>query len=169
MGDKYIFDIPIYRKTEDEFKAEIDTHVAKRVEWIKSHDPKSRPLSRKNYDRQVHSVIAESGGPWQFNQIVGWLRLFVEGNTIGCHPWWVDAKRLNRRMRNKRLYMTTFSDVLGAWFPDEASTEIYDTLLERLMAMANEPKYKNRYIDLDVYRRVGPFIDWRGLLDGLIE
>ena len=165
MSDQYIFDIPVYRTTHDKFNAEIDMHVAKRVEWIVSHDPQRRPLSHEAQDRQFNSVIAESGGPWQFNQIVGWLRLFAEGHTIGCHPWWVDAKRLNRRMRHKRLYLTTFSDVLGAWFPDESSSEIFDTLLERLTDKAAESPYKNRYVDLDVFRRVGPFINWRGILD----
>ena len=169
MRDQYIFDIPIYRNTKDDFNTEIETHVAKRVEWIIYHDPERRPLSREVRDRQLHSVIAESGGPWQFNQIVGWLRLFAEGNTIGCHPWWVEAKRLNRKMSNKRLYLKTFSDVLGVRFPNESSTEIFNTLLERLTEMAKEPKYKNRYVDLDFFRRIGPFIDWRRLLDRLVE
>ncbi len=169
MRDQYIFDIPIYRKTKDDFNAEIETLVANRVEEIISYDPERRPLTREVRDRQFHSVIAESGGPWQFNQIVGWFRLFVEGNTIGCHPWWVEAKRLNRRMRNKRLYLQTYSDVLCARFPKESSNDIYNRLLERLTEMSKESTYKNRYVDLDVFRRIGPFIDWRGLLDRLVE
>jgi hypothetical protein len=84
MRNKYIFDIPIYRKTKTEFNSEIETQVAKRVERIISYDPEQRPLSQDVQQRQYHSVIAESGGPWQFNQIVGWFRLFVEGKTIGC-------------------------------------------------------------------------------------
>jgi hypothetical protein len=27
----------------------------------------------------------------------------------------------------------------------------------------------NRHVDLDVFRRVGPFIDWRGMLDHLAD
>lgn len=150
MRDQYIFDIPVYRSTRDEFDKETDVHTAKRVKWIASYDPQQHPLSREMQDRQLHSVIAESGGPWQFNQVVRWLRLFVEGNTIGCHAWRVDAKRLNRRMRHKRLYLTTFSDVLGAWFPSESSIEIFDTLLERLSDMATKRPYMNRHVDLDV-------------------
>ena len=69
MRYQYIFDIPVYRKTHDEFDAEINMYVAKHVEWIVSHDQQRRPLSRERQDRQRHSVIAESGGPWQFNQI----------------------------------------------------------------------------------------------------
>lgn len=167
MRDQYIFDIPVYRKTHDEFNNEIKTHVAKRVEWIVSHDPQRRPLSLNIRNRQLNSVIAESGGPWQFNQIVGWLRLFAEGYTIGCHLWWVDAQRLNLRMRQKRLYLTTSSDVLGAYFRKESSPEIFNRLLEQLTNMAAELSYKTRYVDLGIFRRVGPFIDWRKMLDQL--
>ena len=168
MRDKYIFDIPVYRKSHDEFDAEIDTAMAKRVEHIISHDPQRRRPDRETHQRLHHAVIAESGGPWQFNQIVGWLRLFVEGDKIGCHPWWVDAKRLSRRMRQKRLYLQTTSDVLGVRLRNESSNEIYDILLKRLSEKAEEQPYKNRYVDLDIFRRVGPFIDWREMIDQMI-
>jgi hypothetical protein len=107
MRDQYIFDIPVYRSTRDEFDKETGLYAATRFKWLASYDPQRRPPTRKMQERELHSVIADSGGPWQLNQIVGWLRLFVEGSTIGCHLWWVDAKRLNRRMRKKRLYLTT--------------------------------------------------------------
>ena len=84
MSNQYIFDLPIYRKTKNDFDAEIETHIAKRIEWIISHDPEQRPLSHEVILRVRHSIIAGFGGTWQFNQIVGWLRLFVEGNTVGC-------------------------------------------------------------------------------------
>jgi hypothetical protein len=163
MHNQYIFDIPIYRKTKDDFNAEIEMHVAKRVKLIISYDAERRPLSQEVCQRQFHSIIAESGGPWQFNQIVGWFRLFVEGNTIGCHLWWVD-KRINRRMRNKRLYLQTPSDVLDARFTNKLSNKIYNRLLARLTELSEEKTYKNRYVDLDVFQRIGPFIDWRKLL-----
>jgi len=169
MRDQYIFDIPIYRKTKDDFNNEIKTSLGSRVGWIISHDLDRRPLKNETYDRLKDSVIRESGGPWQFNQIIGWLRLFVEGNTIGGHFWWIDAKRLNRKIRYKRLYLTTPSDVLQAWFPKESSTEIFDKLLNDLTTMAKEPKYKKHYFDLDVFRRIGPFIDWRDLINSVIE
>lgn len=169
MRDQYVFDIPVYRSTSDEFDKEIDMCVTTRVKWIESYGPQQRPLNQEMRDRQLHSVIAESGGPWQFNQVVGWLRLFVEGSTIGCHLWWVDAKRLNRRMRKKRLYLTTFSDVLGAWFPDQSSSEIFEKLDSRLSDITRRPPYVNRYVDLSVFHRLGPFIDWRGMLDRLAK
>ena len=169
MRDQYIFDIPIYRIGSDGFNSEVDRAVAKRVEWIVSHDPQRRPLDRETTDRQKHSVIKESGGPWQFNHVVGWLRLFAEGNTVGCHPWWVDAKRLTRKMKRKHLYLTTYSDVLGAYFPSETSIEIHQSLLERLTEMADRSPYKKRFVDLDVFQRTGPYIDWRRMLDEIVQ
>lgn len=164
MRDQYIFDIPVYRLTSDEFNSEIDIQIAKRIARLISYDSQRRPLSREIKERERHLAIAESGGPWQFNQIIGWLRLFTEGRTVGGHLWWANAKRLNRRMRHKRLYLLTTGDVLGAWFPDQSSKEIFEILLERLSDMATGRPSKNRYVDLESFRRVGPFIDWSGLL-----
>lgn len=164
MRNQYIFDIPIYRKTKDDFNAEIEFEFAKHVEWMISSDPNHRPLNNETKIRVKDSIVRESGGSWQFNQIIGWLRLFREGNKIGGHIWWVD-KRINRRMRNKRLRLITYSDVLHASFPKESSSEIFNKMIERLTILAKEPKYKKRFIDLDVFCRVGPFIDWRALLD----
>jgi hypothetical protein len=31
--------------------------------------------------------------------------------------------------------------------------------------MAEESPYANHHIDLDVFRRLGPFVDWRRILD----
>lgn len=164
MRDQYIFDIPIYRKSKQEFINETNSHFKKRVKWIESHDPFERPLESDVLSRVKHSVIAESGGPWQFNQIVGWFRLYVEGNKIGCHPWWVDAERITRRMRKKRFYMKTFSDILGIHFTTESSEEIFERLLKRLTNLASEPMYMNRYVDFDVFQRIGPHINWRDLI-----
>ncbi len=109
MRDKYIFDIPVYRKSPSEFDAEINTAVARRVEHIVSYDPERHQLDRETHQRLHHAVIAESGGPWQFNQIVGWLRLFVEGGGIGGHPWGVDAKRQSSGKGHRRRYINTNS------------------------------------------------------------
>lgn len=167
MRDQYIFDIPVYRVNSAEFDKETKLLLAKRLSWLASFDPQRRLPNRRVKERELQSLIAAAGGAWQFNQTVGWLRLFAEGSTIGCHTWWVDAKRLNRRMRQRRLYLTTHSDTLGTWFPAESSAEIFDTLLTRLSDMAANPPYINRHVDLESFRRVGPFIDWRGILDSL--
>jgi hypothetical protein len=94
MRDQYIFDIPVYRLTSDEFDAEIELHLARRIKWLRSFDPQQRPLSPAKKDQQRDEIIVDSGGPWQFNQVIGWLRLFAEGQTIGCHLWWLKAKRI---------------------------------------------------------------------------
>lgn len=169
MRDKYIFDIPVYRKSPGEFDTEINTAMEKRVEHIVSHDPERRRLDRETHQRVSHAVIAESGGPWQFNQIVGWLRLLVDGGKIGCHPWWLDSKRLSGRMKHKRYYLQTPSDILGIRLRNESADEIFDILLKRLSKKAEEPPCKNHYVDLDIFCRIGPFINWREMLDQMIS
>lgn len=168
MRDQYVFDIPVYRKSNSEFDLETEIGVKQEVEWIVSHDPQRRPLSHETRERIMDRTIARAGGPWQFNQVVGWLRLFVEGSTIGGHLWWVDAKRLNRRMRNRRLRLLTFSDIFHQYFPTEPSNIIFSRIVQRLGEMACEPPYDRCYLDLDVFLRVGPFVDWRALMGACV-
>jgi len=169
MRNKYIFDIPIYRTTRYQFNAEIDKIVEKQLEWVLSHDPQRNPLPQDLKDRVRERVAKESGSPWQFNQIIGWLRLFLEGSRIGCHPWWVDAKRINRRMKYKRFLMQTYSDIFQADCRNKSSEEIYKVLLHNLKKLAAEKPYKKRYVDLDVFCRLGPYVDWRRLIEDHIE
>ena len=166
--NQYIFDIPVYRTTNEKFDTEIDMLVAKRIEWIVSHDPQRRLLSRERQNRQPHTVIAESGGPWQFNQVVGWLRLYVDPSHVCGELWWVDAKRINRIMRKRRFYLTTASNVLATYFtPEYDSESIYQKTLVDIERLTSERPLKKRYLDLENFRNIGPFINWRVLLDKL--
>jgi hypothetical protein len=165
MRDQYIFDIPVYRSTQDSFDAEIQQEFEERKNVLASYGAPGRPLSREVTGRELGLITERFGGPWQFNQIVGWLRIFGEGRTIGAHLWWIEGKRINRRSPHKRLLLMTASDVLGLWLSNESSSEILGMLLERISELAETRPYRGRYIDLEVLRRLGPFIDWRALVD----
>ena len=45
-----------------------------------------------------------------------------------------------------------------------SSSEVFENLNRNLSEMAKRPPYHNRHVDLTVLRRIGPFIDGRGII-----
>lgn len=164
MRDFYVFDIAVYLTDKDAYYREID----KRVDEYLHKTFISKGLTCEK-DPDVF-LLAEDhlrksyGGPWEFNQVVGWIRLYAEPSHIGAHLWWVQAKRLQRKM-NKVFYLTTSSNLLATHFyPKDDSDKIFQDTLEDIKLLSEKKSWKGRYVDLESFTRIGPFVDWRQLL-----
>lgn len=165
MRDYYIFDIPVYGCSEKRYSNAMDNAVAKRHDEIFSMTGISREKAPESYKNSETHTRRAFGGPWHFNQVVGWLRLFAESSHIGGHLWWIDARRINKVMRHKRFYLKTASDVLGTYFTKQDDSEtIYRKTLKHINVLKRQAPLKGRYIDLENFCNIGPFVDWRGLL-----
>ncbi len=163
MDDYYIFDIPIYRCTQKEYETAQDAAVEKQLVRILDDQDILRESQPGTCERIRGTTSHAFGGPWQFNQIIGWLRLFAEGMKVGGHLWMAKGFRYSRRMPKKTLYLTTPSNVLATRFLGEStSKEIFEHTLDHIDAFAKQ--LRTRFLDLSVFRRVGPHIDWGGLL-----
>jgi hypothetical protein len=165
MRDFYVFDIPIYirpnSRYDDDLRDATTRYIAKVFPSVLN------PQLELPHQCQFleNSFRKQFGGPWQFNQVVGWLRLYIEGSVIGGHLWWVDGKRLQTRMR-KTFQLITYSNILPTWFrPEDESSKIYSDTLSAIEHLSRRRKYRGRYFDLDPFRRLGPFVDWRALMD----
>ena len=168
MNDVYICDIPVYRCAEDVFYADMERAVAEHLGWLTKASGASRDKAPETFRNAEDHFRSTYGGPWTFNQVVGWIRLYAAGSHVGAHLWWVTGKRLQRKMR-KTFYLTTHSNALATYFtPRDNSEAIFAGTLERLEAVAHMPPLKGRYVDLRVLRNVGPFINWRALLNASV-
>jgi len=103
------------------------------------------------------------GGPWRFNQVVGWVRLFVLGTQIRGDLWMANAKRLTRagqrrfRFSGKAFEMSCYEDM--------ASEQIRAEVEERLRSCVRDPRSGRLHIDLECFRVASQFLDWRSLCD----
>jgi hypothetical protein len=164
MRNFYVFDIPVYLCDKSSYDAKMD----KAVEECLTDTFEARGLARTTDIEQLIRIRERArvnfGGRWQYNQIVGWIRLFIEGGGVGGHLWWVNTNLLRRKMR-RTFEFRTASNALATWLPDDADSGlIFKRTLEAVEGLSKVPEFKGRYIDLSVFRRVGPFIDWRGLM-----
>jgi len=103
------------------------------------------------------------GGPWQYNQVVGWVRLYVLGSQLRGDLWKMTGKRLHRKSRNQiRLLGKAFEISLT---PDESSEQIRAKIEEELQRLQNELSKKKRVLDMQCFRTIASCIDWRKLVD----
>jgi hypothetical protein len=164
MRDFYIFEIAVYLTDEDSYNCERGKRLDERLDELNSISisqgltavPPHILQYAKDYFNKSY------GGPWNFNQVVGWICLYAEPSHIGAHLWWVNAKRLQRRMK-KVFYLTTSSNLLATHFyPEDNSDKIFQDTLENIKLL--QKSWKGRHIDLEPFTRIGPFVDWRKLL-----
>ena len=166
MTDFYIFDIPIYRCTEENYYTDIEQRRSKYLKALLSSVHVPRESAPDAYRRIEEHALTKFGEPWDLNQVVGWLRLYAEASHIGGHLWWLRAHRLSRVMQRKVFFLTTSSNILATYnTPDDDSKTIFLETLAQLENVRREPPLERRYMDLTTFRNVGPFIDWRRLLN----
>lgn len=164
MLEFYFFDLPIYRCQEERHYAEAERAATKSQDWLAASGAPPPEQAPQSYE-DIASRTRSDFGPWTFNQVIGWLRLYARSSHIGAHLWWVDAKQVRRKMRHKRFLLTTPSNVLPTYFtPKDDSQMIYRSLLEHLERLMDETPIKGRYLELTVLRNLGPSINWAELL-----
>jgi hypothetical protein len=162
---KDIFDIAIYRVSEERFKSQHDRHLADHLASLARQtggetSPRLRGLIEARY--------LQEWGPWQFNQIIGWLRLHACRFAVNADVWLSDAKVFQRRMRNKRFYLYGTEPVVvdaGSL----SSDEIHGKIVAELSRFGRAWRRKGFFLDLGAAVHSSAFLNWHGVLSAAGE
>jgi hypothetical protein len=119
-------------------------------------NPEIYHAAEQYFDREIWS-------PWYFNQIIGWLRLYVFGTSIKGEYYFIDAKRISKFVKYKRFLYRDKAFELNL-SNSESSTDIYESIRDRIKRLNSEKPFKGRYIDLEKFGNVGPYLNWRAIL-----
>jgi len=124
----------------------------------------TRAQLSKNIRIQVEQHFWETyGGPWHYNQVIGWIRLYVLGSQLRGDLWRMTGKRFNRKSRNQiRLLGKVFKINFTR---DESSEQIRVKIEQELERLKNKWCKKKRFLDLQCFQTLASCIDWRKLLD----
>jgi hypothetical protein len=97
VHERYFFEIAIYRISHNRFNEGCERDLRRRWEQFTRLSGRTREQVSEELRLNVAQHFWETyGGPWQFNQAVAWLRLFVLGSQIQADLWMSPAKRLQR-------------------------------------------------------------------------
>ena len=158
------FEIPIYRCDQNQHTKEIEkerkNYIASRLQFapkLPQETYKQIRTSAKN-DFNVHHWY-----PWRYNEIVGWIRLYVDGTRIVGELWFV-KKRISKNLIKKRFYYVEMKFIELCFDDNESSVKIFEKVTNELRQLNSKRSLRKRYIDIEMFQTIGPFIDWRQLL-----
>ena len=120
------------------------------------------PESHQSILNNFHSSLWYT---WQYNEIIGYLNLYIMGSQFRADVFMVDKKRYNKGITKKKYKY--FGKTLERHIPRNTSSEnIFNFIIEELMNL-NRREYKNFFFDLKTFKVIGNFINWRELVERL--
>lgn len=156
--ERHFLEIPIYRCPVDRHTKEMER---KKQDWLgplqETKDTAPESFSRAEQYWECHEWY-----PWRYNEIVGWLRLFLLGSQIRGELWYTKAKRISPRpkkpiFRHGEVFLKGFQ-------PSQTDTEILSELAEELAEFKKSKRLKGRFLDLECFLSIAPSVSWRKLL-----
>lgn len=164
--ERYFFDIPVYRLSEDQYYRELSRHVENAL--FPASDPTSAAMRERdiahpqeNISMRAH-LARKYGGCWLYNEIIGYIRLFFLGSQVRGEYFCISQKRL-ARTRHKVFEQKSLKLVPERDIPDITSNStIFNAVLQYLADCRTE--LRRRHVDSSLLEEVGPYIDWRSLL-----
>ena len=156
-----IYDLPVYRLKQD-------VYYKDREDWLEKHLPDSefmREYYAKNPERRIHAkqhADDASWGPWDFNEIIGYVRLHIVGTQIRGEYWCHEAKRYTRTRR--KIFKWQSNKLVTEMNLPVASTNraigmVIDDYIE-----ACSQELPGRYIDSARFEAISPHMNWKSLI-----
>jgi len=159
--EKYFFEIPVYRIPEERYYAELEDYIQKHLHsgWPQQDALMQEALLKRP---ELTDIYRESyGGAWNYNEIIGYIRLFFLGTQIRGEYWGTEAKR-KRRSRKKIFKFKTWNlapEIDLHW--ETESSAIFAKVREYVAGCSKI--LKGRYIDIRPLMVIGPYVDWMTL------
>lgn len=154
------FEIPIYRTSIEKYDLELKS---KREKLYEKFPGVREGFYFENYQRVVEKDISYY---WNYNEIIGYLNLYIFGSQLRVDYWFVSNRRINSGIIKKKFKW--FGKILELQIDKtKSSIEIFEWILNELKNLEKENRFKKRHFDLKTFNVVGRFIDWKTLCDQL--
>lgn len=161
LREIYFQDMPVYRleptKYYDQRRKFVDEFVS---ESYRGFSP--TPAQVKAFKERIEQMDYDKFGPWDFNEIIGYIRLHFLGSQVRGEYLALNQKRIVKS-RKKVFIWQTWKLAPEISLPSGASnSDVLRCICEYVEDCRKE--LPRRYIDDQWLRKVGPFVDWLGLL-----
>ena len=160
---KYFFEVPVYRLVREKYYEQRERFIEDTIDQF--FPGSARKLLESQRDRKINLIDhleTQYGGPWNFNEIIGFIRLHFLGSQIRGEYFAVTAKRITRT-RKKIFKWQTHKLAPEISVPFEATNlEIWNLIKEYVRDCGEE--VKGRYVDTECLDVLGLYVDWRSFL-----
>jgi len=163
-SDKYIFEIAVYSCESDKFFKDREKKLQEHIDWLVKASGGITPNQAPDVFKETEDHFIKKYGGWRYTQAVGWIRIFIFGWDVRGEYWFVNAKRIDREMNKKKYEWKGKAFELSFSSENISSLEIYQAISMHLENLKSERPFKGRFIDMEAFQSVGPFINWRKIL-----
>lgn len=155
---KYFLDVPVYRLSEEKYDAGLKKHLDEilepRKEFLEGH-PEFKAL-------HIEVTVKGYGGIWMFNEIVGYIRLYIYGTQVRGEYFTNDVKK-HVKTRKKIFKHVTDKLVIEADLTmGKNNLEIYHAIF--LYIEECKKVLKHRYVDDSIFKNIGAYVDWMAMI-----
>ena len=158
VGNGFFFVIPVYRLEEDKYYNQLKADHEKSIPHTWSEEfQNEHPAIVQGYKSNHH---LRYGGSWEFNEIIGYIKLYFMGSQVRGEYWSTLPKRKSRT-RKKQFEYKTHKLYVEKTIWNKTSEGVLSTIEEYLAGCKNE--LKNRHIDLREFDYIKNHLDWLSL------
>ncbi|EHR40655.1 hypothetical protein [Alishewanella jeotgali] len=153
--DDYFLVIPVYRLPESEYFSKMNDDFERLIS--KSWDASFRHSNPSLVENWRKSHRSSYGGDWEFNEVIGYIKLFFMGSQVRGEYWSTEPRR-KVKTRKKQFEFKAHKLV--------AECEIWDKTNDGVLAAIEDylsrckKKLKGRHIDLREFESLKAHIDW---------
>jgi len=163
MYGPIFFEIPVYRLSEEKYNKNMDEHIKKHPLFQKDRDD----FYERNPHQETHDmeyVKNKFGGIWRYNEIIGYIQLYISGNQILGKYFENDTER-QIKTRRKRFKYISPKLAPEIDLPLEGNNKaIYEEIYKYIKNCKKElPPI--RFIDMSVFEKIGPYVEWRKFIE----
>ena len=166
VAHKYFYDLPVYRVARDHYYKERAEHIENVIFPLagKNNDALRKLESEKpGLNDFLRNHLEKSyGGQWEFNEVIGYIRLHFLGTQVRGEYYAPSKKRIVRT-RTKTLEFQTWklAPEVDIELP-VTNTTIRKAISEYIEACRKE--VPRRFIDTGLFEAVSPHVDWLSFL-----
>ena len=148
-----LFSLPIYSCAKEKFKEKYENYILTRAKYSHYY-PSDVERAKKNIRK-----FEWKKGIWKYNQIIGYLEVFIQGGSLAFHAYLPEEKNVMKFSRVKKyLYRV---DLNGLYIQLIGSNErIANELFDKIQSIQKDHKW---YIDYSFFNQVYKKIDYMNL------
>lgn len=162
MKDNYFFDLPVYRVSKDDYYREKEFRIQKTLYELNFNESHS-DLMVEQWKNRLDRNYYKNYGPWDYNEIIGYIKLYFFGSQIRGEYFKVNKKRLYLS-RTKTFIWHTFKIAPEREIPNFSdSSEIFEIVCKYIDDC--KKILRNRVIDDAVFKKIGSFVNWKELFN----
>lgn len=166
MANKYFYDLPVYRVAPDRYYKDRAEHIEKVIfPPAGKNTPELRRLEAEKpgiNDFLRNHLENSYGGQWEFNEIIGFIRLHFLGTQVRGE-YYAPSKKRVVRTKAKTLEFQTWklAPEVDIELPLTNQT-ISKAIFQYIEDCRNE--VPRRFIDSALFEGVSPHVDWLAFL-----